>query len=196
MTLAMLQLQLHVVLDQPKGWIDYVMAALGALGALGTVVAAAAALKAVNVTRSIAGKQSKLQETLANKQFDLQKAQQELLERQLRKDLYDRRFTVFTDTGQFMRPVLSSPNGFTPEADEYRRFGETVQNAEMLFGPEVCKYLEDVDRTAVGRWASNQRRTTDRGDINAITEYAEQFQHLSDLWQKRTDVFRREISLG
>jgi len=92
--MTLMILQLHVVLDQPKGWLDYITA----LSALGTVVAAVAALIAVNVTRSIARNQNKLQEALANKQFDIQKSQQELLERQLRKDLFDRRFAVFTDT--------------------------------------------------------------------------------------------------
>ena len=167
-----------------------------ALGALGTMVAAAAALKAVIVARRIAQNQNKLQETLANRQFDLQKAQQELLERQLRKDLFDRRFKVFTDTREFIRPILSGPSAFTPESDEYRRFRETMQTADMLFGVEVREYLEDVNRTAVDLWASYQKMAKDRGDNNAIEGNANHFQHLSDPWQKRPHVFRRDLSLG
>jgi hypothetical protein len=167
-------LQLNVVVDQSKGWIDYATA----LGAAGTVVAAVAALIAVKVTRSI-----------ARKQLDLQ-------ERQLRNDLYDRRFAVFADTGNFLRPILSTPTGFTPQSDAYRQFGETAQNAEMLFGPEVRKYIEDVSRTAVNLWASYQKMAKDPADNDAIEEQAKQFQHLSDLWQKRPDVFRRDMSLG
>jgi hypothetical protein len=185
-------LQLHVVLDQLKGWLDYVMA----LGALGTMVAAVAALIAVIVTRSIAKNQNILQETLANKQLEIQKGQLEQQERQLRKDLFDRRFAVFTDTGEFMRPILSAPSGFTPQGEGYRKFGETMQIADMLFGPEVRKYLEDVDRTAVALWVAHQKMIKDPGDNNAINEEGCQSQYLSDLWQKRPTVFRSEMSLG
>jgi type II secretory pathway pseudopilin PulG len=187
--MVLTMLQLHVVLDQPKGWLDYVMA-------LGPVVAAVAALIAVIVTRTIARNQNTLQETLANKQFDLQKAQQEQQERQLKKDLFDRRFAVFKDTGEFISPILSTPTSFTPQGDGYRRFGETLQLAEMLFDPEVREYLEDINSTAVDLWASNQRRIKDPGDNHAIEENAEQFQHLLDLWKKRPEVFRRDMSLG
>ncbi len=172
--------QLHIVLDQ-GGLLDYVVPLAAAL-------TATAAIWTVIVARTIARNQNNLQTTLAGRQEQLQ-------ERQLRKDLYDRRFKVFTDTGDFIRPVLSSPTAFCPQSDEYRRFEETMQHATFLFGTEVRAYLEDVRGTTVGVWASYQKMTKDRGDNRDIEENAEKFQHLSDLWQKRPEVFHREVSL-
>jgi hypothetical protein len=117
-------------------------------------------------------------------------------ERQLRMDVYDRRSKVYTDTGEFMRSVLSSPSAFVSGSDEHRRFGETMQNAEMLFTPEVFKYLQDVANTTMAIWGSHQRVAEDAGDISAIEENSIQFQRLSDLWVARPGVFRHDLSLG
>jgi hypothetical protein len=143
----------------------------------------------VVVTLRIARNQIASQETLASRQ-------REQLERDLKKDLFDRRFRIFTDTAEFMRPILSSPSAFTPQSDEHRRFQETMQTAGMLFGADVREYLEDVEATAVGLSASRQRMSADPGDIGASREYSDRFQHLSDLWSKRPDVFRGDLALG
>jgi hypothetical protein len=58
--------QFHFVLDQPKELFDYITQAA-------TVVTALAALMTVIVAREISRRQTKLQETLANRQFDLQR---------------------------------------------------------------------------------------------------------------------------
>ena len=141
------------------------------------MVAALAALKAVGATRDI-----------AQKQLDLQ-------ERQLRKDLYDRRFAVYRQTAEFLRPILGSPSSFRVESDESRKFAEAVQDAGMLFGADVCRYLKDVNTTAVDLWASYSRMQQHPGDNNAIEESGRHFQHLKDLWDKRSNVFRPEMSL-
>ena len=165
----------HVIVDQPRGWLDYI----SAIGAFGTVLAAVAALVAVIVTRGV-----------AKRQLDLQ-------ERGLRKDLFDRRYAVFLDTGEFLRPLLSSPSIFSAESDEYRRFGETAQKAEMLFGKcsEVCKYLAEINKTAASLSYSYQKMSKDPGDNNAIEENALAFKRLADLWETRSEVFRRDMSL-
>jgi len=170
--MALTMFHLYVVLDQPKNWLEYAPPWITAVAALITVV----------VAGWIARNQRKLQMTLA--------------ERLLKKDLFDRRFKVFTDAAEFMRPILASPSAFDPLSDEGRRFAETVQSAEMVFGPEVFEYLNDVNKTAIGLWASHQKMAKDRGDNDAITENADRFQHLSDLWQKRSEAFRRDLSLG
>lgn len=117
---------------------------------------------------------------------------------QLKKDLYDRRLMVFEATGEFMKPILWSPSDFTLGGDEHRKFWEVMQSAEMLFGRggEVNKYLEEINRTATSLCASKQKMASNPGDSAAIEENGEQFQHLSDLWQKRADSFRRDLDLS
>ena len=116
---------------------------------------------------------------------------------QLKKDLYDRRLMVFEATGEFMKPILWSPSDFTLGGDEHRKFWEVMQSAEMLFGRggEVNKYLEEINRTATSLCASKQKMASNPGDSAAIEENGEQFQHLSDLWQKRADSFFRRALL-
>jgi hypothetical protein len=178
--------ELRVVLDQPKNWLDYLPPWVTAVAALLTVVVAVL----------IAYKQGELQKALAKSQGEIQKKDLEQQERQLKKDLYDRRFKVFTDVGEFMRSVLSSPSAFTPGSDEQRRYYESMQNAEMLFGPDVFRHLQDVAYTTVGIWGACQRMNNNPGDNSAIEEKGERFQHLSDLWQKRSEVFRSDLSLS
>src|SRR5580698_6364685 len=99
-------IQVHVIVGQTKNWLD----SLPALGAIGSCVSAVAALIAVCVSLSI-----------SRRQMDLQ-------ERQLRQDLWNRRFKVFTNTGAFIRSVLTGRTaGFNGTAS--LRFGEMVQRA-------------------------------------------------------------------
>jgi hypothetical protein len=177
--------QLRVVLDQPKNWLDYVPAWVTAIAALLTVV----------VALFIAYKQGRLQKTLAENQSEIRKMQLTQQERQLRMDLY-RRYKVYTDTGEFMRSVLSLPSAFVSGGDEHRRFGETMQNAEMLFRPEVFKYLQDIANTTMAIWGAYQRMAKDAGDNAAIEENSIQFQRLSDLWVARPGVFSHDLFLG
>jgi len=71
----------HVVLDQPRTWLDY-LPCVTALAALTTVV----------VAICIARNQSEMQK----EQVKLQTMQLDLQARELKKDLFDRRFAVFT----------------------------------------------------------------------------------------------------
>jgi hypothetical protein len=178
--------QLRVVLDQPKNWPDYVPAWITAGAAFLTVVVAVI----------IAWKQSSLQTMLSNTQSDIQKLGLAQQERRLRMDLYDRRYEVFTEAGAFMRLVLSSPEDYDPVSDEARKFADVRQNAEMLFGTDVFKYLQDVADTTMGIWGSKQRMRKNPGDISAIEENGERFQHLSDLSLKRSEAFRHDMFLG
>ena len=71
-----------------------------------------------------------------------------------------------------------------------------MQNAEMLFTPEVFKYLQDVANTTIAIWGSYQRIAKDAGDNSAIEENSIQLQRLSDLWVARPGVFRHDLFLG
>ena len=142
------------------------------------MVAAIAAITAVIVTRPI-----------ANKQLDLQ-------ERQLKKDLFDRRFKIFTDTDEFLGHITSSPSTFTPSSEEYRKFFASVEAAEVLCGQEVKTYLKDTDETAKQLSADHQRMARNPGDNEAIEMQAIHFQHLSDLRSKRLDALRSDLSIG
>ena len=183
--------QFHIVLDQPKEWLDYVTP-------LGTLLAAAAAIITVIVARGIAHNQNKLQETLAARQLDLQKAQLEQQERQLKKDLFDRRFTVFTDTGEFISFVLRQNGNISLNSGEYTQFWQTSEKAEMLFGADIREYLEDVQKTAGEFYVTAQGRekAVATGDVDAIHKDHELLAHLGvDLFQKRAKVFRPYLAL-
>jgi hypothetical protein len=127
--------RLHIVLDQSRDWIEYVPPWVTALAALITVAVAVV----------IARNQGRLQQTLAEKQFEIQRMQLEQQERQLKKDLFDRRFSVFTDVQKFFDYVLQKNGDIELNGPgEYRQFRECMERAEMLFGDDVKEYLEDV----------------------------------------------------
>lgn len=170
--------QFYVVLDQPKNWHEYVPPWVTAVAAVLAVVGAIV----------IACKQNSLQKTLA-------KMQLEQSERQRKMGLFFLRRKVFTDTREFMEPIQRTASAFAPESDEYMKFFKTVQNAEMLFGPEVRKYLKDVNKTTMDLWGSEQRMDKNPGDNNAKEDNDKWFQHLNELWDKINDVFRRDMSL-
>jgi hypothetical protein len=183
--------QVHVILDQPKGWLDYI-------APLGTILAAFAALMTVFVARRIARNQNVLQQVLADRQFELQKAQLEQQERQLKKDLFDRRFAVFTDTGDFLVYVIRQNGNISLTGPEYRQFSQTMEKAQMLFGADVGAYLEDVDKTARDFYvlAQGRERAVQTGDVDAIKQDGDVSVRIGvDLLQKRPVVFRPHLSL-
>jgi hypothetical protein len=118
---------------------------------------------------------------------------------QLKKELFDRRYKIFEETVEFMRPILSSPSNFTSGDDGQRKFWGTMQSAKVLFGrrAKVYKFLEDIDKTATNLCASQQTMNSNRGDNDAITENGQQFQHLSELWEKQQeDAFLQDLDLS
>lgn len=174
--------QLHVVLDQGKNWLDYVPPCITAVAALSTVL----------VALRIARNQNKLQTDLAKMQL----AQQE---RQLKKDLFDRRFAVFVNVLDFVSYVLQE-NGKIQLAGpgKYRDFWESMEKAEMLFGADVNEYLADVDKTARAFYVSAQGldKAIATGDVEAIDKNAELLDRLGvKLLQQRKWVFRPYLAL-
>jgi hypothetical protein len=175
--------QFHVVLDQGRNWLDYV-------APLGTVLAAAAATGTVFVALRIANNQNRLQKTLMDRQHDLQ-------ERELKKDLFDRRFLIFTDSLEFTGFVLRNNGDIVLEGAEYRHFREAMQKAGMLFGGDVGSYLNDLDKTVRDLYVSakGRSRAVAGGDVAAIDQHGELLSHLIKLAPVAEDVFRPYLSL-
>ena len=181
--------QLHVVLDQPRIWLDFVPPWVTAVAALTTVVVAVV----------IARNQNRLQKAMADKQVEIQNMQLEQQSRQLKKDLFDRRFAVFTEVLEFISYVLRE-NGKVQLTGpgQYRQFWESMERAEMLFGVDVNQYLADVDQTARAFYVSAQGRdkAIATGDVDAITKDGELLNRLSvTLLQQRKGVFRPYLTL-
>ena len=74
--------------------------------------------------------------------------QNDLQARQLRKDLFDRRFAVYSGTREFLNFVQQRDGEKVIHGPEYYQWRETLEKAEMLFGPEVLAYLREVDEAA------------------------------------------------
>jgi hypothetical protein len=193
--------QLHVVLDQARGWLDYVApfsTLLTAIAAIGTVsVALRIANNQNKLQKTLARDQSRLQEALAEKQLEIQKMQLERQAQQLKKDLFDRRFGVFTGVLTFITYVPQENGDIELHGPgQYRQFRECMETAEMLFGDDVNRYLEDVDETARQFYVSARRREIDRGDPDAIEKDGQLLNRLSvTLLQRRKGLFRRYLTL-
>jgi hypothetical protein len=180
--------QLHVVLDEPKSWLEYVPPWVTAVAALITVLVAAL----------IARNQNKLQKALADKQIEIQKSQLDQQARQLKKDLFDRRFAVFTDVLDFINYVLREDGNIQFGGPGQRQFWEAMEKAEMLFGKDVNAYLADVDTTARKLYVSakGMNKASATGDVEEINRNGELLSRLSDeLLQRRKAVFRPYLSL-
>ncbi len=182
-------LQLHVVLDQSKNWLDYVP----------SWVTAVAALLTVFVAVLIARNQSKIQKKLAEKQIEIQKSQMEQQERQLKKDLFDRRFAVFDGVLDFISYVLREDGNIRLVGPgEYKRFCDRREMAKMLFGDDVNKYLADVDEVARNLYVSAKGRdkATATGDGEAIQREGQLWEHLTGpISEKRVELFRPYLTL-
>lgn len=174
--------QLHVILDQPRSWFQYAP----------PWVTAAAALTTVIVAVLIARNQSRLQKTLADKQIEIQKMQLEQQARQLKKDLFDRRFAVFTGVLEFIGYVLRQNGNIELPGAEYRQFCDCRERAEMLFEGDVNRYLADVDETARAFYVSAQARNNaiTAGDMDKIHEDSRLMERLGvRLLQQRKGLF-------
>ena len=79
---------------------------------------------------------------------------------------------------------------------QYRQFRDYMERAEMLFGDDVNKYLEDVDETARQFCVSARRRQINAGDPAAINRDGELLNRLSvTLLKQRKGLFRPYLTL-
>lgn len=128
--------------------------------------------------------------------FWIASRQRELQERQLRKDLFDRRFDVYTKVREFMTYVLRNDGKISLTADEYRDFQGTMEKAEMLC-EKVHPYLVELDKTVRGLYVYKQEenRAVETGDVKRIEDGANLMKRCIELLRCRNEVFRSYLSL-
>jgi hypothetical protein len=177
----------HFVLDGPKDWLP-------------PWISAVASLLAVIAASVIAWSQSKLQRMLAERQNSLQQTQLGQQARQLKQDLFDRRFAVLSETIDFLSHVLRENGKIeTVGPGPYRQFRDAMVKAEMLFGSDVNEYLSLVNRTVLElasavKWLDDAIRS---GNMDVINRHGELINTLSGrLWEQRTLVFRPYLDLS
>jgi hypothetical protein len=64
--------------------------------------------------------------------------QHQIQEQQLKKDLFDRRYKVYTGTREFANYVRSGPDAMEMTHPHFGLFVDLIERAEMLFGSAVC----------------------------------------------------------
>ena len=122
---------------------------LDILTAVGTVAAAMAAAFAVHATRQVAERQEMLTSQVAE-------GQEMLTKRQLKQDLFDKRYAVFAAVPQYIEFKLLSPPGPLVLGDESPGMAERNSRADelsyilaqhqFLFGQDVASFLTEIDQ--------------------------------------------------
>lgn len=122
--------------------------------------------------------------------------QRELQERQLRKDLFDRRFDIYTKTREFMAYVAREDGKITLTGPEYREFQETMERAEMLC-EAAHAYLAEVDKAVQDLYVYKQQEAQLAPGDPALLKQGTALQHkvYVTLWQQRKAAFRQYLSL-
>ena len=126
-------------------------------------------------------------------------AQHILQARQLRKDLFDRRFTLYTDTRDFLNFIGRTDGENIIHTPAYQHFLEVIEKAEMMFGPDVLAYLNEINKTVSDFYVYKVQETSiiesgDQRRINAGTELRNLIYGV--LPKRRNDVFRDYLTLG
>jgi hypothetical protein len=74
--------------------------------------------------------------------------QRRIQEKQLKQDLFDKRYAVFLAVEEFLVHVDQINGSVKPTGDEYRRFRYAMEQAEFLFNADVNSYMKEVDQVA------------------------------------------------
>ena len=125
--------------------------------------------------------------------------QNDLQARQLRKDLFDRRFAVYTGTREFLNFVQQRDGEKLLQGPEYGQWAETIERAEMLFGPEVLVYLREVDMAARNLYVyhAEEQKIIEAGNEKRMEEGKQLRERIYEVLPKRrNEVFRSYLSLG
>jgi hypothetical protein len=76
--------------------------------------------------------------------------QRRIQERQLKQDLFDKRYAVFLAVEEFLVHVDQMNGSVKPTGDEYRRFRYAMERAEFLFDTDVNSYMTEVNQAVCG----------------------------------------------
>jgi hypothetical protein len=125
--------------------------------------------------------------------------QNDLQARQLRKDLFDRRFTLYTDAREFLNFVGQTDGENIIHTPTYQHFLEVIEKSEMMFGPEVFAYLKEISKSVSDFcvYKAQEQRIIESGDQKRIDAGTELRNLIYDVLPKRrNDVFRDYLTLG
>jgi hypothetical protein len=114
---------------------------------------------------------------------------------QLNKDLFDRRFSVYTETRAFLTYANGLGQSFTIHCPQYDHFRETKEKAEMLLPAEVYDYLVEIDKAASDLGFASKKLAAKPDDPELIQSIEDLSNRLQTLPQRRTDVFRASLKM-
>jgi predicted naringenin-chalcone synthase len=123
--------------------------------------------------------------------------QRELQERQLRKDLFDRRFDIYTKTRDFMTYTMRNDGMIVLTGPEYREFQDTMEKAEMLC-EKAHPYLVEINKAALELFEYKQKEpeSVSTGDVDAIQQGGRlRVRLFVSLPQRRKEAFRPYLNL-
>jgi hypothetical protein len=130
--------------------------------ALGTAASAVAAALAVMATREVAERQESLTRKVTRRQ-------EILMDRQLRQDLFEKRFDVYYSLHLGLQDVVAGT--LTPEVAQHR-LGRILKMAKFVFfRPEVAHFMKQVSSAANEYLDVLNRRRPDTGErdkLNAL----------------------------
>jgi hypothetical protein len=89
-----------------------------------------------------------LQRRIQDGQRKIQQGQHEIQKAQLKNSLYDRRFEVYHDRGEFLARIARK-NGALDSTDLHW-YAPIVEKGDLLFGPEVAAYLKELQEKGGG----------------------------------------------
>jgi hypothetical protein len=115
---------------------------------------------------------------------------------QLNKDLFDRRFAVFTETREFLVYVGGKGGWVEPYGPEYNRFRETMERADMLFPSEVHAYLVEIDKATRDLLTAKQTFQAKPGDATLPQKIHDlEVNFYETISKRRTEIFRPDLQM-
>jgi hypothetical protein len=121
--------------------------------------------------------------------------QHQIQEQQLKKDLFDRRYKVYTGTREFANYVRSGPDAMEMTHPHFGLFVDLIERAEMLFGSAVHSYLKNLDSLARKLYVNAKKQRTRPSDPDLIDAGQKLFEEFEDLYRRRNEVFKPFLKL-
>lgn len=166
---------IHIVMDHSFGWNDYVTMYAPTL----------ASISAAGLAAWVAIRLGKMQASIERSK--------------IRKDLFEKRFEVFSQTQDFIDFVIAQGDGLhLLGAPQLANLKKSIRLADMLFGPKVSQYMTEVMKTALDYSASCKtlQAEIERGNKAAIDKHEQLQNRLSvHLANSCVDVFRQDLDL-
>jgi hypothetical protein len=75
-------------------------------------------------------------------------AQRQLIRRQIKQSLYEKRYAIFLAAEDFLMHVLRVDGSIKLPSEEFRKFHDATEQTEFLFGADVVAYMDQLKKTA------------------------------------------------